>query len=97
MSDELQVVLICQNENKEELKRKTVNKTTVEKCKFIVDVIKTSSEEDSQNIEIPLTVKPEVLEKLINFLEHHISNTMVIIDKPMNKPFADYLDEWTKD
>jgi len=22
---------------------------------------------------------------------------MVVIDKPMNKPFADYLDDWTKE
>lgn len=57
------------------------------------------AEEEGNNIEIPLpNVKSQVLQKVIEFCEHHLSDPMTEIEKPLkSQVMADVVQKWYAD
>mmetsp|Transcript_19900 Transcript_19900/g.37733 ORF Transcript_19900/g.37733 Transcript_19900/m.37733 type:complete len:168 (-) Transcript_19900:206-709(-) len=57
------------------------------------------AEDDSKDIEIPLpNVKSQVLQKVIEFCEHHLEDAMTEIEKPLkSQVMADVVQKWYAD
>ena len=69
-------------------------------CDFsILSTTTDDGDDEGSNIEIPLpNVKSQVLQKVIEFCEHHLSDPMTEIEKPLkSQVMADVVQKWYAD